>query len=106
MKETCGDSLHLGDQYMEGLLYREEARNTGSVSNGKRKVRTSIGEETADPGEWMGALGSMRPPQSIGVRVTATREVPEAGRDPVEKTGCGSHTSLLLLRASFVREAL
>lgn len=35
---------------MEGLLHREEARNTGSVSNGKRKVRMSSGEETAGPG--------------------------------------------------------
>lgn len=79
MKETCGDSRHLGDQYMERLLYREEARNTGSVSNGKRKVRMSLGEETVGPDEWMRALGSMRPLQSIGVRVIATGEMPEAG---------------------------
>lgn len=64
MKETYGDSPHLGDQYMERLLYREEARNTGSVSNGKRKVRMSLGEETVGPDEWMRALGSMRPPRA------------------------------------------
>lgn len=44
--------------------------------------------------------------QSIGVRVTATGEMPEAGRNPVGETRCGSHASLLLLRSSFAREAL
>ena len=60
-----------------GLLYREEARNTGSVPNEKTKVKMGLGEETSGLCKWTGALVFMRPPQSIGVGVAATEEMPE-----------------------------
>lgn len=54
MKQTCGDSPHLGDQHRERLFYREEARNTSEWSFGLHDVI-----------------------QSTGIGVGATGEVPE-----------------------------
>lgn len=54
-QQTCGDNPRLGEQSVEGLLYRERA-GTRLCLKWEEKVRMGLKDKTFGPGEWIGAL--------------------------------------------------